>query len=249
MLPKAKMRRFAHVMALGLFWTLPALADNVEDAKQHFQHAKDLYQRGDYKEALHELKTARELDPNAKDLVYNLGVVSEKLGKIDDALKYFKTYLELDDLDPAERARAETTVKRLEGAKKALPPKTDDHQPPPPPPDQTPSRGKIDVWTVSAGVLGVGGLTLGTIFGIAALAGRPSSGFVTGRDGTYQDLKDKADSAQTLARVADVSLIAGAVFTGLAVYLFFGRTNDVRRGTSKPTVTVTVLPAGIGGTF
>src|SRR5258708_30260024 len=177
MLPKAKMRRFAGVMALALTWTLPAFADNVEDAKQHFQHAKDLYQKGAYKEALTELKTARELDPNAKDLVYNLGVVSEKLGKIDDSLKYFRTYLEMD-LEPAERARAETTIKRLEGAKKTLPPK-DDHQPPPPPPaDQPPTRGKIDGWTVSAGVLGVGGLTLGTIFGIAALAGRPSSGFV-----------------------------------------------------------------------
>lgn len=245
------MKRFARVTALGLFWTLPALADNVEDAKQHFQHAKDLYQQGNYKEAFTELRTARELDPHAKDLVYNLGVVSEKLGRIDDALKYFKTYLELDDLEPAERVRAETTIKRLEGAKKTLPPKVD-HQPPPPPappPDQTPSLGKIDGWTVSAGVLGVGGLTLGAIFGIAALAGRPSSGFVTGRDGSYQDLKNKADSAHTLAVVADVSLIAGAVFTGLAAYLFFGRTNDVRKGSSKPAVTVTVLPAAVGGTF
>ncbi len=242
------MRHFARISVALLLWAGVAHADAAEEAKEHFEHAKDLYQHGSYKEALVELKTARELDPNAKDLVYNLGVVSEKLGKIDDALKYFRTYLEMDDVTEAERTRAETTIKRLEGAKR-MQPRDRDQPPPAPPPDQTPSRGKLDAWTISAGVLGVGGLTLGTIFGVAALAGRPSSGFVTGKDGTFQDLKSKADDAHTMAVAADISLIAGAVFTGLAAYLFFGRTNDVKRGSAKPSVTVTVLPAGVGGTF
>jgi tetratricopeptide (TPR) repeat protein len=248
MLREPKMRHFARISVALLLWTLPASADGTEEAKQHFEHAKDLYQHGSYKEALVELKTARELDPNAKDLVYNLGVVSEKLGKIDDALKYFRTYIEMDDVTDTERARAETTIKRLEGAKR-MQPRDDGHSSAPPPVDQTSSRGKFDGWTITAGVLGVGGLTLGAIFGIAALVGRPSSGFVTGKDGTFQDLKSKADDAHTMAIAADVSLIAGAAFTGLAAFLFFGRSNDIRRGSSKPSVTVTVLPTGVGGTF
>jgi tetratricopeptide (TPR) repeat protein len=247
MLREPKMRHFARISVAVLLWAAVGRADGTEEAKQHFEHAKELYQHGSYKEALVELKTARELDPNAKDLVYNLGVVSEKLGKIDDALKFFHTYVEMDDVTDAERARAETTIKRLEGAKRMQP--RDDDRSQPPPVDQTPSRGKVDGWTITTGVLGVGGLTLGAIFGIAALAGRPSSGFVTGKDGTYQDLKSKADDAHTMAVAADVSLVVGAAFTGLAAILFFGRSNDIRRGSSKPSVTVTVLPTGVGGTF
>jgi tetratricopeptide (TPR) repeat protein len=248
------MKRFACTLALALSWSSVAFADGVEEAKPHFQHAKELYEQGNYKDAFTELQTARHLDPNAKDLVINLGIVSEKLGRIDDALKYYNTYLEMD-LTEQERTRAELTIKRLRGVKRTAPPPDDGNQTPPPnsgvaPPPDKPSRGKMDALTVSTGVLGIGGLTLGVIFGAAALASRPPANFVTGRDGTFQELNDKAQNAHTLAIVSDVSLIAGGTFLILATTLFFARTNDVQqRGANKPNVTVTILPAGIGGTF
>ncbi len=57
------------------------------------------------REAIVELDAARALDPKAKDLVFNLGVVHEKLGDIDEALRYARLYSQMD-LEPAERARA-----------------------------------------------------------------------------------------------------------------------------------------------
>lgn len=243
------MRRFACMLALALSVEGAAFADGVEDAKPHFQHAKELYEQGNYKDALKELETARSLDPNAKDLVINLGIVSEKLGKIDEALKYFNLYMEMD-LTEQERTRAEITIKRLRGVKNAHHDPDDTHQPPPPPPDRQPTRGKIDALTVIPAVLGVTGLALGAAFGVAALSSRPPANFVTGKDGTYKDLEDKAQSAHTLAIVSDVSFIAGAVFLGAAAVLFLARTTGgTPMGSNHPTVTVTILPSGIGGTF
>ena len=61
-------------------------------AQAHFMRTKDLYASGKYQEAIKELELAHELDPTAKDLVFNLGSVSEKLARYDDALKYYHAY-------------------------------------------------------------------------------------------------------------------------------------------------------------
>lgn len=226
----------------------PARADDAQRAQVHFQHAKELYQQGNYKEARKELEEAHDLDPAAKDLVFNLGIVCEKLDRIDDAIRYFKMYLDMD-LDSNERARAETTVKRLEGAKKTRPKEVT------PPPNTAPptvitttqSIGRVDGWTITSASLAVIGLGVFAGAGIGALASRPPAGFVTGKDGSYADLKAKADSAHTLAIVADVGLIAGAVFTVATAFLFFARKQDPKRGSNAPPITAT--PFGVGGTF
>src|SRR5262245_60991677 len=64
----------------------PALTEDQAKAQQHFQRAKDLYLAGSYREAVAELEIARSLDPKAKDLVMNLGILHEKLGKYDAAV-------------------------------------------------------------------------------------------------------------------------------------------------------------------
>src|SRR5271170_3834692 len=91
----------------------------VAEARVHFAKGKELYQAGAYREAIAELEAARALDPKAKDLVFNLGVIHEKLGDINDALRFLRLYTQMD-LEPAEQARAETYIKRLEGAKAEL---------------------------------------------------------------------------------------------------------------------------------
>jgi tetratricopeptide (TPR) repeat protein len=92
---------------------------NVAAARRHFDRARADYGQGAYREAIGELEAAHTLDPNAKDLVFNLGVVHEKLADIDDALKWFRLYTTMN-LTPTERERADAYVKRLEGAKKEL---------------------------------------------------------------------------------------------------------------------------------
>ena len=228
----------------------PQTADQLA-AQQHFQHAKELYQAGSYKEAVAELEAARTLDPKAKDLVFNLGIVHEKLQKFDEAIDDFRAYLDMEGLTSAEKQKAEMSIKRIEGAKKEVPPtpsstNSSQQQLSPPPPDRAHESGRIDALTITAAAVSVVGLGLGTIFGIRAIATKPSD-FVTGRDGTYADLQDKTDSAHTSAIISDVGFGVGIVGAAAAAWLFFGRDKD--------TTTASVAPIHgggavfIGGTF
>lgn len=240
-------------------------------AQQHFQRAKELYQAGSYREAIAELEIARKLDPKAKDLVMNLGIVHEKLGKFDEAITYVRAYLEMEGITPQERVKAEGMLKRLEGAKREVPAPTASSSskpsqkpaasasastPPPPVPPRKAERGRVDGVTITFGALAGVGLLTGTAFGIYALMSRPSDGFVTGRDGSYQDFRDDTDSAHTAAIVADISLGAAATLAVMTALLYFGRPKtDAESRTMirarEPKHGLTVYPglSGISGVF
>jgi tetratricopeptide (TPR) repeat protein len=252
-------RRLTAVLAIGLAVPLPAAAqrraaapsvasadeasaEDQEKAQEHFQRAKDLYQSGSYREAIAELEAARALDPRAKELVFNLGIVHEKLGQFDDAIAAFQKYLEMEGVTAQERAKAESVITRIEGAKREIAAGESQGPPPAPPPpvaepapppdrDAAPARGRIDAATIAAGSVAIVGLGVGTAFGIRALTLRPD-GFVTGRDGTYATLEDRTRAAHTSAVVADVALAVFAVSAVATAYLYFGRTKEPRGGTT-----------------
>lgn len=221
--------------------TEPKTKEQLE-AQQHFQRAKELYAAGSYREAIAELEAARGLDPKAKDLVFNLGIVHEKLGKFDEAITFFRQYQEMEGVTANEKSKADTIIKRIEGAKREVPvtpTATPSASTTTTPPAETPRdqpRGRIDAATITAGSVAILGLGLGATFGILALSGKPGDGtFVTGRDGTYTDLQDKADSAHTKAVIADISLVIGVLAAGATAYLYFGRTKDpADAGSSTP---------------
>jgi tetratricopeptide (TPR) repeat protein len=233
------------------------------EAQQHFQRAKDLYQTGAYREAIAELTQARGLDPKAKDLVFNLGVVHEKLGKFDEAITFFRQYMEMEGVTAAERGKAENIIKRIEGAKREVPAASGTPagtappvEPTPPPPDET-SHGRIDAATIVAGSVAIVGLGVGTAFGILALSNKPSD-FVTGRDGTYDKLQSQSSDAHTQAIIADVGFGVGIVAAAVTAYLYFARTKHPtmaseprRAGFLLPSATP--LPSGgafmLGGSF
>ena len=60
---------------------------------------------------------------------------------------------------------------------------------------------------------------------------------MTGRDGTYDDLKDKTDTARTHAIIADVGLGVGLVALAVTAYLYFARTREPSRRTLSPSAT------------
>lgn len=243
----------------------PLTADQLK-AQQHFQRARELYQAGSYREAVAELEEARELDPKAKDLVFNLGIVNERLGKFDEAIAYFRQYQAMDGISASERARAETVIKRLEGAKREAPPSETTPAPTPAPvpvatepaPAETPKRGRIDAATITAASLTLVGLGVGTVFGVRALSLEPKN-FVTGRDGSYADLRDRTNDAHTSAVVADVAFGVGAVAALATAYLYFGRTKETHAATlpsrGLAALTPTASPThgggfvGLGGSF
>lgn len=238
------------------------------EAQQHFQRAKDLYQTGAYREAIAELEQARTLDPKAKDLVFNLGIVHEKLGKFDEAITFFRQYMEMESVTASERAKAETIIKRIEGAKREIAvapvptagtsPAGTTEAPPPPPPDTRP--GRIDAATITAGSVAIVGLGVGTAFGILAMSSKPGANeFTTGRDGSYDTLKTKADDSHTQAIVADVGFGIGIAAAIVTAYLYFGRTREPQHTGQGPSRPLRVLPSAaavpsggvmmLGGTF
>jgi hypothetical protein len=240
----------------------PARADepsaaNVAAARKHFERARDDYGQGAYQEAIGELQAARALDPTAKDLVFNLGVVHEKLADIDDALKWFRLYTTMS-LTAQERERADAYIRRLEGAKREL----DERQallplPPPLPrtappivPPQLPvagehtTMGRLDALTVSAAGVAVAGLTFGIVLAALAERDKPPSPFVTGRNGTYSDLVDAQSRAHREAVMADIGFSVAAAAAAAAAVLFFARPRaaDTSATSEKGTASVASGP-------
>ncbi len=223
----------------------------VKAAQNHMTKARSLDEAGNYPDAIAELETARALDPYAKDLVFNLGIVHEKALHFDEALHFYRLYLDMD-IEPGERAKAENIIKRLEGARTHVPPTSTSTVAPPATTiivnTGSPPHGRMDGLTVVSGLFALAGFGIGAGFGVAALGARPQTPYVTGgpgdpgANGTYADLKAMVDQANTLAIIADIGFLTGLVFTGVTLGVYFGRTKKV-----------TVSPMGrgiaIGGTF
>lgn len=181
--------------------------------------------------------------------MFNLGVVEEKLGDIDDALLWFQAYTKMA-LTPQEHDRADAYIRRLEGAKKEAGPRPPERDAPlgavapassDPVSDEAASppaeaRGRVDAATITAGSVSVAALVFGTVMGIKAKHDQPNS-FVTGIDGTYADLLDRVHSSHREAVLADVGF-ATSLAAGLATAaLYFART----RRTADP---LTEIPPG-----
>jgi tetratricopeptide (TPR) repeat protein len=219
--------------------------DAAARAKVHFQRGRELYQAGAYREAIGELEAAHSLDPRAKDLVFNLAVVNEKLGQIDAAIQYIHTYEDMD-LEAQERARADAYLKRLEGAKKEVEARAAVARVPTgaaPTREVPPPHGRVDAATVTVAALAVGGVALGTVLGVKALGDQPKN-FVTGKDGSYATYLSDQQHAHTEAIISDVGFGVGVAAAAIAAYLYFGRTKNPP---SRTETTVSAAPVTDGG--
>jgi tetratricopeptide (TPR) repeat protein len=274
-MPAAMNARARRVLAVGLGLTLlgelapPKLAwagdtsspvvgtpEAVAAARVHFQKGRELYQAGAYREAIIELDAARALDPKAKDLVFNLGVVHEKLGEIDEALRYARLYAQMD-LEPAERVRAESYIKRLEGAKTEVAAReaaAAAASRPPPGSDAVEVRGRIDLATLTAAGVAVVAAGVGVGMGVKALGDKPSD-VTTGPSYSFATYQSQASTAHTEAVVADVCFIGAVVAAGAAAGLYFFRYRDAPAAKTKhaftiaPLVTPSVGGVVLGGRF
>ncbi len=228
---------------------------NVAAARRHFDKARAYYAQGAYREAISELEAAHALDPNAKDLVFNLGVVHEKLADIEDALKWFRLYTSMN-LTDQERERANAYLKRLEGAKKELDAKqaaaaasgssSSGAAQPPPPPEQV-QYGRIDGFTIAAASVAVVGLGTGIVLGVKALSDRPSNP-VTGPNLTYQQLVNKTSQAHNEAIAADIGFGVAVAAAAVTAYLYLARPRSTASSTTGST-TVSAAPLTGGGAF
>jgi tetratricopeptide (TPR) repeat protein len=224
--------RAARLAALAVVVAASVLAPSAARAEprpkqpsvQLFDEARVLYERGEYRGAIVKLEAALALDPRAKELVYNLALVHEKLGELALAERYYREYLELEP-DAKQRERVQGILRRLGGAKKEV------AVAPAPAPGATPSSTAAppstpgaratgpSPWTYVAAGTAVGALAVGIGFGASALAMNPGEGGVTGHGVTYRGLADDAEAAHRRAILADVSFAIASVVGAAAVYL------------------------------
>lgn len=187
-------------------------------ARVLFDRARELYAAGRYREAAEQLEHALKFDPQGKDLVYNLALVRERLGEPDEATVFVDRYLAMK-LDPAERQRAEAFRRRLEGARDEI---SEKRRKVVVVPVEVERERIFDAW-VWGPLAGAGVAALsGAIFGSLAVSTRPS-GFVTGRDGTYDDLVARSNDAHAYAMGADASWILAALGVAGSAIVYFTR--------------------------
>jgi tetratricopeptide (TPR) repeat protein len=229
----------------------PGSPKAVQIAKEHFERARAAYGMGSYKTAVEELKTALRYDPNGKDLVYNLGLVYEKLGEIELAIETFERYLEMET-DAKERERVEQIVQRLQGAREEVaseepavapvPNQDSDAHPREAPQDaEHAKRGRLDGWVYATGGVAIVAAIVGVVFGLRALSTRPSSSDRTGAGTTPDDLRERSEQAHSYAIVADVAFAVSVLGAGTAGFLYFSRDAEPTPSSAKNTRTLVTI--------
>ncbi|MDP9152278.1 MAG: tetratricopeptide repeat protein, partial [Myxococcota bacterium] len=226
-----------------------------------------------YREAIAELEAAHDLDPSAKDLVFNLGVIYEKLADIDGALRWFRLYTTMS-LTAAESVRVDAFIHRLEGAKREIeakeameprqPRSSKESRAPaaglpsspvpapsvPSAPPVAPAPGRIDGWTVSAAGVCLVSVAFGIVMAVKAVQDQPPSNSLTQPSGpTYSDLVNRVETAHTEAVLADVGFGAALVSAVAAAYLYFARPGVAPAGRAPTTVSATPMERGGGMLF
>lgn len=204
-------------------------------ARAHFDRALELYRAGQYAPARDELKAAAALDPEGKDLFFNLALVQEKLGELEQAIAALERFRELES-DAAERERARLTIERLRGAQQAAPlrPVATAVVPaapcPTPPPPAAQPRAPNPVLIGSAATAIVA-LAVGTVFGIKALSD-DVGGESTSTSLSLAQLRERARRAEQAALVADVAfaVAAASATTFVGVWLLTPRESGPRGG-------------------
>ncbi|WP_437972358.1 tetratricopeptide repeat protein [Sorangium sp. So ce260] len=207
----------------------------IERATALHDEAQGLYQHGEYRAAIARLEAAVALDPEGKELIYNLAVIHERLGEIEQAERYYRRYLEMEAL-PKEREEVTAVLKRLQGAKREL----SSAKPPPPAPapsaeafaalpylPRLPRRSGAagsgrphGPWLYVSGGIAAGSLVVGGVFAALAVARDPGSSRRTGGGVSVADLQADASAAHRCAVAADVALLVAGLSGAAALYLY-----------------------------
>ncbi len=208
----------------------------IERATALHDAAQGLYQHGEYRAAIAKLEAAVALDPEGKELIYNLAVIHERLGEIEQAERYYRRYLVMEAL-PKEREEVAAVLKRLQGAKREL----SSAKPPPAPapsaqasaalpylpylprpPRRSAAAGSAKPqgpWLYVSGGIAAGSLVVGGVFAALAVARDPGPSKRTGGGVSVADLQADASAAHQCAVAADVALLVAGLSGAAALYL------------------------------
>jgi tetratricopeptide (TPR) repeat protein len=214
-----------------------------KQAAKHYKRARELYQLGRYREAIAQLEAALRLDPKGAELLYNLGLIHEKLGDVDEAIEAYKRYLAVlgPDADPEEVAKIKGIVKRLEGAKSEL--RTREAK-------QTEHR----FTPLSSGLLvGAGVSLLATVWlgADAIVQDHKAQAFVVQDESGLSKRQAIVDRSKSEASFANVFGALAVVTAGIGITLYltseFPKKDDLE-APPAPKSAVRVCPIAHGGT-
>jgi tetratricopeptide (TPR) repeat protein len=172
-------------------------------AKSYLDVGLKLYNEGRYEEAIRELRLGYALEP-LPDILYTLGQSARKLGRCQEAIGYYRQYLQGADAASAGAARfqIERCEQQLRDARAAAQPMVTVAAPPPPAPGPPPRPFYRDALGMSLAGVGLGTALAG--------AGLLIGSVVTVHDahGTLQAFDDALGRADAM-RTAGIVLAAG----------------------------------------
>jgi superkiller protein 3 len=83
-------------LLLALAFSVPALADKREEAKEHVQFGIELAKKNLWSSAIQQWEKAKSIDPDYAAAWNNLGIGYEQLGKFHEAREAYDKALALD---------------------------------------------------------------------------------------------------------------------------------------------------------
>lgn len=205
-----------------------AHADAKSEAAAHVARAQAAHDAGKFADALTELLTAYTLDPQPQ-LLYAIGQVQRDLGRCDEAITYYKRFLDTHpDQDSAAVATEAITSCKDQPTKppgQLPPPPPPPHQPPPPPLQVAPAHEAPPFYRDTLGDALVGAGVVAGVLAIveykSALSDLDSADHAATFDARAK-LEDDAHGKRTLSVVLAIGGVALAG-GGVAHYLLHDR--------------------------
>ena len=210
----------------------PAAADPADDAKAHMQAAAAAYKEGRFEDTLLELNKAYALDPKP-ELHYSIGQVYIKLGRCDDAILAYESFL-ASKPSPERADLANQAIATCKAQQAAAPPPTPEvtpvappeappvEVPPPIAPIAQPAPANVDappVWYKDKLGLGLtGGGAVLTIVGLVMYSSARGKIDDAEQAGSYEESQSLYDDAKSQRTTATVVTVIGLAATGVGVW-------------------------------
>jgi len=238
-----------------------AASNDVARAESYAAEAFEAYNRKDYTEAVVLYMKALEASPSA-DILYNLAKIYDtKLKDRELAMKFYRRYIADPGAEP-ERVRQANSrlaeLRELETAASAPAPAAGGKAGPKTadaagearklPPDQGAGLSTLQIAGLVTGLVGIGSLAVGTVFGLAAKSDADTAKeLCNGNDCVDQSGVEAAKDASKKATISTVSFVAGGALTVVgAVLLVSGSRTTPEHDTAGLSFTPYFGPGSLG---
>ena len=167
----SKILRPLSLLLLLTAWSVTARADQTSDSvgKMHYEEGQRLFKSGSYRDALAEFSAGYDAT-NRPAFLLNIAQSHRKLGNLEKAREFYKSYLREAPNNPQLNAEVQRFIAELDAEIAARPPVVVEQPPqlPPPTPKAPPEPPYVRKWTWVG--LGLSIAALGAGAGLEAVA-------------------------------------------------------------------------------